>query len=244
MAALISVKDITKEFASPQGPKVVLDHLDLDINPGELVCIMGHSGCGKTTLLHCLAGLTAPTSGSIHIAPHTTQSLVFQDPRLLPWKTVGENIALGLLHAPQVKDPIRAVQESLALVRLPQAADLFPCELSGGMAQRVGLARALAREPDILYLDEPFGALDALTRRQMQAELLRILQRRPVTTVFITHDVSEAVLVADRIVEIRAGKIARSWPVAFPKPRRMSDPGVAKLAEAILEELLGQDFSL
>lgn len=235
---ILQSQHLSKTYGSEGESKKVLDNISLDICPGELTCIMGKSGCGKSTLLRCLSGLEQPTTGTVFRTEGLTQAFVFQDPRLLPWKTVRENIALGLLHTNNVRENEDAITESLRLVRLPSAANMYPDQLSGGMAQRVGLARALARKPDILYLDEPFGALDALTRRQMQQELLDILAKQSITTLLVTHDVTEAVLLANRIVELRNGKIGHIWHIDLPFPRKSFSPEVSSFSEEILNTLL------
>lgn len=202
----ISAKNVRKEFTDPNGETVVaLDRVDVDIKPGEFICLIGPSGCGKSTLLRLLAGLTEPTEGSLYLdgaqitRPSYERGLVFQDPTLFPWLNIYENIAFGLKTRHVFKDKKDDVGEFIRLVKLEGFEKSLPHHLSGGMAQRAGLARALVNHPKVLLLDEPFGALDAFTRMNMQDELLRIWKERGTTMIMVTHDVDEAVYLSDRI---------------------------------------------
>jgi sulfonate transport system ATP-binding protein len=206
----VSVRGLRKAF----GPRTVLDGIDLEIAPGEFVALLGRSGCGKSTLLRILAGLDRDVEGAAEVPG--TVSIAFQQPRLLPWRKVWRNISLGL-HRPDGRPvALKALEE----VRLAGHADAWPLTLSGGEAQRVSLARALVRDPDLLLLDEPFGALDALTRLAMH-HLVEDLwaQHRP-AVLLVTHDVDEALLLADRILVLDEGRIVAEHHVGLPRPRR------------------------
>lgn len=232
-APVVVFERLTKQFRVSGNTLTVIDDLSLSIYPGELVAIVGSSGCGKSTLLRLLVGLDNHYQGQIRVDGRPVsgigreRGIVFQEPRLFPWLTVRQNIALGLAsekltHA----DKAQRVEHFLRLVHLQEFADALPAELSGGMAQRVAIARGLVANPRILMLDEPFGALDALTRQQMQQELRRIHQQEGTTTLLVTHDVEEAVYLADRIVVLapRPGRLKHLSTVALPHPRlRESD---------------------
>jgi sulfonate transport system ATP-binding protein len=222
----------------------------LDIAEGEFVAIVGASGCGKSTLLRLLVGLDAGFDGEILVdgAPvrgiGAERGIVFQEHRLFPWLSVTRNVALGLAaqHVPEEEARSR-VAEAVRLVGLQGFEDALPHQLSGGMAQRVAIARGLVASPRILTLDEPFGALDALTRHQMQDELLRIRERERITTVLVTHDVDEAVFLADRVVVMkpRPGTIASVVEIALPRPRSRSSYDFHVYRETITEALLGDE---
>ncbi len=228
----VQVRGLGRRFGSAR----VLDGVDLDIAPGEFVALIGKSGSGKTTLLRMLAGLDAATDGSIDVPE--SRAVVFQEPRLLPWRRVWQNVALGL---PRDGKP-RAV-EALEEVSLGHRVDAWPLTLSGGEAQRAGLARALVREPDLLLLDEPLGALDALTRLKMQRLVSELWARHGCAVLLVTHDVDEALLLADRVVLLDEGRIARSWRVDLRRPRHVAAPGFAALKEALLAGLGMEDES-
>ncbi len=213
------------------GETVALERTSLTIAPGEFICIVGPSGCGKTTLLHCLDGLHAPTSGSILIdgreitAPGRDRAMVFQSASLMPWRTVVRNVTYGLeLQGVPLRVAIPRAQAMIELVGLAGFEDRHPGELSGGMQQRVNLARALVIDPEVILLDEPFAALDAQTRELMQTELLRVWDATKKTAVFITHQISEAVYLADRVVVMsaRPGRVKAIVPVPIPRPRPAS----------------------
>jgi len=224
------------------GARQVLKGIDLQIQPGEFVAVIGRSGCGKSTLLRLLAGLESTDTGKITFTPeqHDTR-VMFQEARLLPWKTVLDNVALGLkLPGKEAKQIAR---QALQLVDLEDRAAEWPAVLSGGQRQRVALARALAHRPDLLLLDEPLGALDALTRMEMQNLIESIWQQHGFTAVLVTHDVQEAITLADRVVLIEDGQIVLNEKINLPRPRARSDVAFAQLEERILRRILNQpDF--
>lgn len=235
--AAIRMERLGKDYSSRSGKIVsALEPLDLEIRRGSFVAIVGRSGCGKSTLLRMLAGLEAPSTGRLHWqdgAGVESVRYVFQNygSSLLPWLSVGANVEFGLRHAFRSPDPRKGQKEAngrsaliasyLSEVGLPGTAALYPFELSGGMQQRLAIARALASGPDILLLDEPFSAIDALSRSNMQDLLLRIWQERRITIVFVTHDIDEALYLADRVIVMKAGGkgIARDIDVSLPRPR-------------------------
>lgn len=227
---LISLKGVSKSFKD--GQVLALDNLMLNIGPGEFVSIVGPSGCGKTTLLRLIDGLIAPDRGEVLVKgrpPIPTQdiAMVFQSARLLPWRTVAGNIefVLGLRGHSQQARRSRALA-LLGAVGLREFAEAYPHELSGGMQQRVGLARALAVEPEVLLMDEPFAALDAMTRETLRGELLRLWERRRMAVVFVTHDIDEAIILSQRIVVMRPrpGRMDGIVNVDLPEPRWQTDP--------------------
>jgi nitrate/nitrite transport system ATP-binding protein len=237
----IEIQGVGQTFKTKKGPFVALRDIDLTIAKGEFVALIGHSGCGKSTLLNLIAGLSVPTQGALLCAnreiagPGPERAVVFQNHSLLPWLTCFENIHLGVERvfgaanrstgaASENKAQLKArTDDALALVGLTHAAQKRPGEISGGMKQRVGIARALAMEPKVLLMDEPFGALDALTRAKLQDELLEIVARTQSTVVMVTHDVDEAVLLSDKIVMMTNGPAATIGEVLhvdLPRPRR------------------------
>jgi sulfonate transport system ATP-binding protein len=237
----VSLRRLTRAFDA----KLVLDAIDLDIPNGQFLAVIGKSGCGKSTLLRLLAGLDRPSSGVVvHGADRAARvetRIMFQEPRLLPWARVADNVAVGLTglaRGPAARE--RAVG-ILGEVGLADRANDWPAVLSGGQRQRVALARALIGQPQILALDEPLGALDALTRIEMQELLERVWQRQGFTAVLVTHDVAEAVVLADRIVVLDQGRIALDLDVPLPRPRRHGAPEVARLEARVLARLLGGD---
>jgi nitrate/nitrite transport system ATP-binding protein len=227
----VLIENISMEFRTKKGVFKALENVSLNIQQGEFVSIIGHSGCGKSTVLNLIAGLTQPTSGHLFCAgreiasPGPDRAVVFQNHSLLPWLTCFENVYLAVerVFGSETKVNLEArTYEALALVGLTHAAEKRPNEISGGMKQRVGIARALAMEPKVLLLDEPFGALDALTRANLQDELARIIAKSGCTAVMVTHDVDEAVLLSDRIVMMTNGpaaSIGEILTVDLPKPR-------------------------
>ena len=237
----IVLSDVCCGFVSGGRWLSVLDGVSLHVPKGRLVAVVGRSGCGKTTLLRIVAGLLQPASGRVgYSSPTPRVGLVFQEPRLLPWKSVRDNLRLALLSAATPEADV-AVDAALECVGLRDWAMAMPAELSGGMAQRVGLARALCRRPEVLLLDEPFGALDALTRTQLHGELQRIRGERPLTTILVTHDISEAVLLADEVLHLYQGSIAGRFAVDLPHPRRLGDPALAPRVEAVFASVMAYD---
>ena len=234
----ISVEGVSKRHGRGPGAVVALDGISLNVGAGEIVCLVGASGCGKSTLLNLVVGLDSPTAGTIEVSGRPT--LMFQESALFPWLTVSANVelALRLRGVPRRERKERAA-ELLAAVRLADAGDRRPHELSGGMRQRVALARALAQDSDVLLMDEPFGALDAMTRDLLHDELERLWQERGFTVLFVTHNVREAARLGDRIVVLtsRPGRVAEEFRVDSPRPRRIEDPAVAALAGEVTERL-------
>jgi sulfonate transport system ATP-binding protein len=214
MAGTVEIHGLTKRF----GDRTVLENLDLSIEPGEFVALLGRSGSGKSTLLRVLAGLDSEIDGEAVV--RGTVSVAFQQPRLLPWRKVWRNVVLGL---GKQSDDRRLALRALEEVRLVDHADDWPRTLSGGEAQRLSLARALVREPDLLLLDEPFGALDALTRIAMQRLVEDLWQRHLPGVLLVTHDVDEALLLADRVLVLDEGRIVSEHALGHPRPRRLAD---------------------
>ncbi|MFI5754868.1 ABC transporter ATP-binding protein [Streptomyces sp. NPDC051569] len=236
------IAGVSKSFATPGGQQLVLDDITLDVAPGEFVTLLGASGCGKSTLLNLVAGLDRPSAGSID-TPGGRPALMFQEHALFPWLTAGKNIELALRLRGVAKDRRRGEAERLlALVRLEGAHGKRVHELSGGMRQRVALARALAQDSQLLLMDEPFAALDAITRDVLHDELTRIWRETRLSVLFVTHNVREAVRLAERVVLLssRPGRVAREWRVDIPQPRRIEDTAVAELSVEITEELRGE----
>ena len=212
------------------GDNVVLDGIDLHVPAGQFVALLGHSGCGKSTLLRIVAGLDRDATGEI-VASRS--AVVFQEPRLMPWKRVLPNVTLGLKGG----DSLPRARAALADVGLTKQATAWPYTLSGGEAQRVALARALVRDPELLLLDEPFGALDALTRIKMQVLLIEMCAKYEPTVLFVTHDVEEALLLADRVLVLADGKFVHDEPVNFPSPRRRANLEFQAMRERVMDVL-------
>ena len=228
---------VTKTFRDGGAP--VLEGIDLTVAPGEFVCLLGASGCGKSTLLNIVAGLDAPTRGTVEV-PSGRAALMFQESALFPWLTAGGNIDLALrLRGVNKKDRRSETDRLLKLVRLENAYEKRPHQLSGGMRQRVALARALAQDAKVLLMDEPFAALDAITRDVLHEELVRLWEATGLAVLFVTHNVREAVRLGQRVVLLssRPGRIARQWQVDIPQPRRVEDKAVADLSVEITEHL-------
>ena len=244
-APILEIRDLAKAFVINGNRHTVFSGLGLDIDPGEFVAIVGESGSGKTTLLRIIAGLESADAGSVAVGGRqvsgvdTERGMVFQEPRLLPWLTVQKNVSLGLelrkLPRPAID---RIVAEMLDLVGLRGFATAYPSQLSGGMAQRVGIARALAINPEILLLDEPLGALDAMTRMRMQGELERIWQEQQVTMIMVTHDIEEAVYLADKVIVMASGRagLGKVLAVPLPRPRDRSSAEFVRVREDLLRE--------
>lgn len=246
MVGAIEFKDIKKQFTQVDGEVVTaLNGVNLSINPGEFVCLIGPSGCGKSTLLRLLAGLDTPTSGEIFVddskvvKPGWDRGLVFQNHTLFPWLNIYENIAFGLKARKIYKDKKETVDEYINMVGLKGFEKSYPHQLSGGMCQRAGLARALIGQPKVLLLDEPLGALDAFTRMNMQDELLRIQAETNMTMFMVTHDVDEAVYLSDKIVVMspRPAKIEKVVEVSLSQPRDRNNPEFIRIRSEILKVL-------
>jgi sulfonate transport system ATP-binding protein len=244
-AGMLSIQQVSKFFAIKGSNLPVLKDISLDIQPGEFVVIIGVSGCGKSTLLRLLAGLDSDYQGELLYEGNPItgtdleRGLVFQDHRLFPWRTVYENIALAFASTKITKDERhRRVSEQIEQVGLDGFADAYPHQLSGGMSQRAAIARALAPRPKVLLLDEPLGALDALTRLRLQQELRRLWQEEGITMVMVTHDIDEAVFLADRVVvmEPRPGRIRRIQKVDLPHPRNRGDAGFVAIRDSLLAD--------
>jgi nitrate ABC transporter ATP-binding subunit len=247
------IDNLSKVYPTPNGEYVVLDGINLAVQEGEFVCVIGHSGCGKSTLLDMVAGFRQPTEGQVRLEtqpiqePGPDRMVVFQNYSLLPWLTAYENIYLGVDSVfPDKPEKVkkRIVMEHLALVGLEEAAHKKPSALSGGMKQRVCIARALALRPKVLILDEPFGALDPITREELQEELLKIWQDHKITVLMITHDIDEALFLADRVVMMTNGpaaQIGEVMTVPFARPRDrsriMEDPRFYELRNEALDFL-------
>jgi NitT/TauT family transport system ATP-binding protein len=245
----LEVQELGVTYSAVSGQSVVaLDDMNLRIDEGEFVTIIGPSGCGKSTLLHCLGGLLKPTTGRVTVNDTPVNepdpklaAFVFQDYTLLPWKTVADNVAIGLRFAGESKSARREKgRQMLELIGLFDFADSYPSELSGGMQQRVAVARAMAMDPTIMLMDEPFGALDEQTRRHLGYEMARMLTERTGTVVMVTHSLDEAIFWADRLIVLsaRPGRIAREIHVDQPRPRRLEFVGSPQFAE-IRSELFG-----
>jgi nitrate ABC transporter ATP-binding subunit len=247
------IENVSKVYPTAKGRYVVLDQVNLEVQQGEFVCVIGHSGCGKTTLLNMVSGFSKPTDGLVTLQgkqilkPGPDRMMVFQGYALLPWLTAYENIHLGVdsvyPNKPEAEKK-QIVQEHLAMVGLTEAAHKKPGQLSGGMRQRVAIARALAIRPEVLILDEPFGALDAITKEELQVELLKIWNDYRCTVLMITHDIDEALFLADRLVMMTNGPAARIGEILeipFPRPRDrdriMEDPEFYKMRNYILDYL-------
>ena len=226
-ASAVAVRGLTRAF----GERRVIDDLDLTIQPGEFVALLGASGCGKSTLLRILGDLDPGFEGEVVVPAR--RAIAFQAPRLMPWKKVWHNVVLGLPGRPD-----RALAEAaLAEVGIGHRADVWPKVLSGGEAQRAALARALVREPDLLLLDEPFAALDALTRIKAQALVAELWQRHGCAVLLVTHDVEEAILLADRVLVMKEGVIAHQEPITLDRPRDVADPEFTRIRGDLLDWL-------
>lgn len=244
----LQIRGLNKAYRIEGKPLPVLHNINLDVRPGEFVSIVGASGCGKSTLLRLIVGLEAEYEGDILLdgqriaATSLERGIVFQDHRLFPWMTVSQNVALALKNhnlARAEKD--RQVAEHIALVNLTGFENAYPHQLSGGMAQRAAIARALINKPKVLLLDEPLGALDALTRVHLQRELQRIWVQQRCTVIMVTHDIEEALYLGDRVIVMDAhpGRIKHEIQVDLPHPRERSSPVLQGYKEQLLEELVG-----
>lgn len=252
----LQINQVSKVYPTPKGSFTVVEDINLTVAEGEFVCVIGHSGCGKTTLLDMVSGFRQPTSGEVLLEgktitrPGPDRMVVFQNYALLPWKTAFENVYLGVnavFPEKSKKEKNEIVHEHLAMVGLDEAAHKKPGQLSGGMKQRVSIARALAICPKVLILDEPFGALDAITKEEMQEELLEIWREHRVTVMMITHDIDEALFLADRVVMMTNGpaaQIGEILEVPFERPRNrakiMEDPHYYTLRNHALDFLFSR----
>ena len=240
----VAIRGLGMTFTTPDKRVEVLRGIDLEVKEGEFVCVLGPSGCGKSTLLNVVAGFLRPSEGEVRIdgelvtAPNPRRIFVFQERGVFPWLTVEGNIGFGLWRLGEAERRER-VAHYVALVGLQGFERAYPQELSGGMKQRVEVARAFAVDPDVLYLDEPFGALDSITRLQMRRELLRIWEREKKTVLFVTHDIEESVQLADRVVVMtaRPGRVQRIVEVGIEHPRDLSDPRYIARRDEIFGEI-------
>jgi NitT/TauT family transport system ATP-binding protein len=249
----LEIRSLNQSFPRDDGSRlVVLDNIRFEVEDKEFVCILGSSGCGKTTLLRMIAGLDTAEAGSILLDGEEIRGtspkvgMVFQEYSLFPWRTVIDNIAFGLeMQGMAGDDRYRIAEHYLNLVNLAQFRGSFPSELSGGMRQRVAVARALALDPVLLLMDEPFGALDAQTRNMLQQELLEIWEKTKKTIIFITHSVDEAVYLSDRIIVLspRPGRVCRIFPVDLPRPRDRTSVEFAQVRREVLD-LISQNCSI
>jgi NitT/TauT family transport system ATP-binding protein/sulfonate transport system ATP-binding protein len=244
--AALAIRDVSKSFRAADGSTVqALDRVSLKIAEGEMLALVGPSGCGKSTLLRLIAGLDVPSTGDLRVGtefitgPSAERGLMFQDHSLFPWLTVRRNIESGLVARGVLRERRHEVAEFMKLTGLTQFADAYPHQLSGGMAQRAALARALVNHPRVLLLDEPLGALDQFTRMRMQDEILRLWDIRGTTMVLVTHDVDEAIYMCDRIaiMSSRPGRIERIIEVTLPRPRHRNDKEFLRLRAELLETL-------
>ncbi|MGH9157532.1 MAG: ABC transporter ATP-binding protein [Acidimicrobiales bacterium] len=236
--AVVRLEGVSKVFGHGPDRVVALDRVDLHARRGEFVCVVGASGCGKSTMLNLIAGLDRPSAGSVEIAARP--ALMFQDAALFPWLTVADNIALPMkLAGVPRRERHRRTEALLETVHLGGHGGRRPHHLSGGMRQRVALARSLAQDADLLLMDEPFGALDAMTRDLLHDELERLWATTDVTVLFVTHNVREAARLADRIVLLtsRPGRVAETFPVDLPRPRRIDSAEVAVFAATVTDRL-------
>src|SRR4051794_7351033 len=238
----VSIDDVSKVFGTGRASVAALDHITLDVASGEFVCLLGASGCGKSTLLNIVAGLDRPTSGQVSVRANRT-GLMFQEAALFPWLTARGNVELALKLGGVGRDERRTrTDQLLAMVHLGDFAKKRPHELSGGMRQRVALARALAQDAEVLLMDEPFGALDAMTRDRLHDELESLWRATGKTVMFVTHNVREAVRLGDRVLLLasRPGRVVAEYAVEIPRPRRIDSADVATLAATITDRLRGE----
>lgn len=246
----IRVSSLEKTYRTGGKAVRALDGVTFQVDAGAFVAVIGYSGCGKTTLFRHIAGLEAPDSGGVSFSGDFADSadsaglprlgMMFQEPRLLPWLTVRDNLLLALKRV-CLPDRKALVDEALSQVGLASFDQAYPDQLSGGMAQRTALARTLCRKPALLLMDEPFGALDALTRLLLQDELARIWSERPMTVLFITHDIAEALTLADRILIMAQGRIVKDREVSLSRPRRSGSPELEHLKQEFLETILNKN---
>ena len=241
----IEVRRLRKVFGTGERATVAIDDVSFRVDDGEFVSIVGPSGCGKTTLLNVVCGVEPPTSGDVVLGDGDRPvriGYVFQEPRLLPWRRVVDNV-IYVQSSPR-EEARRRARQYLAMVGLEDAADMWPSQLSGGMQQRVGIARALSVDPDLLLMDEPFSHLDAITARSLRGHVQDIWLQAKVTVLFVTHDVAEAVQLSDRIVVLqRGGRVRETVPIDLPRPRRPSDARLATLQAEVVGRFDSADDS-
>ena len=234
----ISVSGITKEFVLKDRTITAVDNISLSIQDGDFITVVGPSGCGKSTLLHIIGGLLAPDTGSISFEKGTGRcGFVFQEPRLLNSSTVRQNLMLAMKHIKSNKEKDQVLSETLSFLELLEFIDAYPNQLSGGMAQRAAIGRALCRQPDVMLMDEPFSALDAFLRKKLQDELIHLYQERHLTIVFVTHDVSEAVYLGKKVAIMNAGRIEKVIDVNLDYPRKRSSLEFNTISETILDTI-------
>jgi NitT/TauT family transport system ATP-binding protein len=251
--SFLSIRDVSKVYERRGTPMLAVDSVNLSVADDELICLLGVSGCGKSTLLQMVAGLEDPTEGEVFIdnrrvagKTHPEASVVFQEHGLFPWMTVADNVAFNLKARGMDRTERQHIAaEFISLVGLIGFETRYPHELSGGMRQRVGIARAMTTRPKLLLMDEPFGALDAQTRAVMQTELLRLLKIHPSAVLFVTHSIDEAILLADRVVIMspRPGRIRKALEIDLPRPRDPTSPEFTELVRSVLNEI-HDDISL
>lgn len=250
-SSVIEIKNVHKVFQSDSGDVVALKGIDLDIQEGQFVCLLGPSGCGKSTLLNAVAGFSLPTTGEIFVGgkkvtePGPDRGMVFQEYALFPWMSVADNITFGLRIRKENPEKIKnKLDELLAMLKLTEFKDRYPKDLSGGMRQRVAIARVLALDSQIMLMDEPFGALDALTRRSLQDELLKVWHEYKKTVIFVTHSIEEAIYLADRIVVMsyRPGTVKKDIIVDMPRLRNPTSPEFNDLKRELSELVMSEQM--
>ncbi|HWK24628.1 MAG TPA: ABC transporter ATP-binding protein [Ureibacillus sp.] len=247
--AILSINQVNKEFQIPTGKVKALENISLQVEEGEFICIVGASGCGKSTLLRIIAGLEEQTTGTVLYdntpitKPSTDRGVIFQESRLFPWLTVEKNIEFGISNALDKATKKELIQHYLNIVGLQEFQKAYPHQLSGGMQQRVSIARALINQPKILLLDEPFGALDALTKMTMQDEILRIREYQKSTMILVTHDIDEAVYLADRVVIMssRPGTIRKVLNIQLPRNRNRNSSDFVHYRDIIYQQFFKQE---
>lgn len=249
MSQILHIQNLNKYFHMDSGPVHVLDQINLQIQSGEFICIVGASGCGKSTLLRIIAGLERDYEGHVLMegkpvkGPGVDRGMVFQESRLYPWLNVEKNILFGVQKNVSAKERKRLVEEHIELVGLSEFHKAYPHQLSGGMQQRVSIARALINQPSVLLLDEPFGALDAMTKIHMQQEILRIWSAEKMTMILVTHDIDEAIYLADRVIILssRPGTIKKSIQINLPRPRDRNSPDFNRYRDTIYREFFTKE---
>ncbi|MFT8314360.1 MAG: ABC transporter ATP-binding protein [Clostridium sp.] len=248
---ILKIEGLCKNFTIDSGEVKVLNNINLEIQKNEFICIVGASGCGKSTLLRIIGGLERQYEGNVYLkekpinGPGVDRGIIFQESRLFPWLTIEKNVEFGLPEKLGSSNKKPIVKKHLELVGLENFEKAYPSQLSGGMQQRVSIARALVNNPDILLLDEPFGALDAFTRMNMQQEVLKIWEKDKTTMILVTHDIDEAIFLADRVVVMssRPGTIKKIIDVKIPRPRKRNNYDYIKIKNEIYAEFFGDSES-